>query len=217
VQIFRKTLTQQAYRGPTSCTAAFRHVTYVDKFNYFSGSINLKPVRFCMYSTHGCLSRTHAGTHTRARTHTHEREKMRQENLVHQHSSHVACPTFTVCLKLLFVDALVTRTSPIITYQRRADWSTEPPPRLLAIIYLYIPDIRRIRRMDLTAARRASDERSRLVSNGQRHADSSPPRSGSPPTAGRALLAGDRRPAVVDDEIICPMAAELTERNGRGG
>ena len=93
-----------------------------------------------------------------------------------------------------------SQTSPIITYQRRTTGRQHRPlhrrspgPLLLAIIYLYIPDIRRIRRMDLTGGlglRRPSGR----VSNGQRHADSTPetgrdgpgrPRAASPRRRGR--------------------------------
>jgi len=73
-----------------------------------------------------------------------------------------------------------SQMSPIITYQRRSaepsSWTTGPR-RGSAIIYLYIPDIRRIRTMDSTGGGR--------VSNGGRHADSEPRhRSGSAPASG---------------------------------
>jgi len=98
--------------------------------------------------------------------------------LGHPHSLHVACPTFVVCLKLCSSPMhRVPVTAVAYNYLSAPDDSIAL--RLLAIIYLYILDIRRIRRW----IRRAG----RHVSNDRRHDGSG--RSGQrPPLVGRSAL-----------------------------
>jgi len=81
---------------------------------------------------------------------------MQHRSFITIHCTYVACPTFALCsLKLVLAVAAASRclsdclsqTSPIITYQRRPHGDGFALRLLLlAIIYLYIRDVRRIRR-----------------------------------------------------------------------
>lgn len=176
-----------------------------------------------LLSTAYChLSRSHTHTH-RDRKETVDAARVCVASFSYRHSLHVACPTFAVCLKLVFVDAAALRrlsqTSPIITYQRRPDDGLAPaPPRN----YLFIHSRHQTdQAMDSTAgwtgrhAYRTTD-----VTPIAGEADLCRPR---PPVWWRPADCSSRSTAVnatravVDDEIICPMAAKLTERNGHGG
>jgi len=114
----------------------------------------------------------------------------------------IACPTFAVCLKLVFVDAALrcpSQSSPIITYQRPTT-GRQARPRASAQLFIYT----------FPTSDGSGDgfdgrlDRTRRVSNDGRHADSR--RRGSRPPHGRAAPPVGRRPEtaglhpVVDDD-----------------
>ena len=104
----------------------------------------------------------------------------------------IACPTFAVCLKLVFVDAALrcpSQSSPIITYQRPTT-GRQARPRASAQLFIYT----------FPTSDGSGDgfdgrlDRTRRVSNDGRHADSR--RSGSPLPVGRSRLTARLRLAI---------------------